>query len=266
MENAAVLSYNEVIYLSTDRIIPNPYQPRKNFDLVSLNELSRSIKKYGIIQPLCVRYAYGNKYELISGERRLKAAIIAGLCIIPCVLCNRSDSESAVMALIENLQRDNLNFFEEAEAYQTLMVDFGYYHQKIAELVRKNQSTVSNKMRILRLNKDIKNLIYENGLTERHARALLKVKDENIQREIIDKVAKQGLNVEKTEALIESFMKKKDEDCNKKSKIKFYFNDVSILTNTIKNVVNSMKEAGVNTEYEVIKNDGGCDIKISIRK
>ncbi|MBR1443473.1 MAG: ParB/RepB/Spo0J family partition protein [Firmicutes bacterium] len=266
MENAAVLSYNEVIYLSTDRIIPNPYQPRKNFDLVSLNELSRSIKKYGIIQPLCVRYAYGNKYEIISGERRLKAAIIAGLCIIPCVLYNKSDSESAVMALIENLQRDNLNFFEEAEAYQTLMVDFGYNQEKIAELVGKNQSTVSNKMRILKLNKNIKKMIYENGLSERHARALLRIKDENEQKEIIGKVVKHGLNVEKTEALIESFIKKREENYEDKKKIKFYFNDVSIFTSTIKNVVDSLKDAGVNTEYEVIKNESGCDIKISIRK
>lgn len=257
----------EIVYLDVEKIYPNPYQPRKVFEENSIEDLALSIEKYGVIKPILVRDVKGCFYELIAGERRLKACRKIGIEKIPAIIVNINEKDSACMALIENVQREGLNFIEEAESFQTLMVDFGYTQEEIAKIIGKKQSTISNKLRLLKLKKDIKNLILEKKLTERHARALLKIEDEQIQKEILDKIIKFDLNVLKTEELIENTLKRISGVTLKKEKnIKGYIGDIRIFTNTIKNAVDVMRESGIDTDYSLIKSDEGYEIKIKVCK
>lgn len=190
-----------------DNVIPNPYQPRKSFSQVGLEELSASIRAYGILQPISVRKIGDNKYELIAGERRLRAARLADLKTIPAIVNNDyTDTDSAVLAIIENLQREDLNFMEEAEGYANLIEDHGFTQQELAGKIGKNQSTIANKLRILRLDDKIKRRLLENRLTERHARALLKLPDDELREKALDRIIKKDLNVKKTEELMKSML------------------------------------------------------------
>jgi len=149
----------EIIYLSLDKVQPNPYQPRHIFDRTSLDELASSIQEYGVLQPISVRQINGSRYELVAGERRLRASKIAGIETIPAIVVNISEQDSAILALIENLQRQNLHYLEEAGGFLNLMTDYGLTQEEIAERVGKNQSTIANKLRILRLSKAVQKQI-----------------------------------------------------------------------------------------------------------
>ena len=255
----------ETIYLDVEKIYPNPYQPRKVFEENTIEELSMSIMEYGVIEPIIVRELKGSFYELVAGERRLKACKKLGMAKIPAIISNVSKKDSACMALIENVQREKLNFIEEAEGFQTLMVDFGYTQEEIAEIIGKKQSTISNKLRLLKLKKHIKNTIIQNKLTERHARALLKINNENIQREILEKILKFDLNIQKTEELVENTIKRLEgKSLKTEKKIKGYIGDLRIFTNTIKSAVDVMKESGVDTNYSIIENKNGYEINIKV--
>ena len=190
-----------VMEIPIENIVPNPYQPRKIFSQTALEELSSSIKVYGILQPITVRQK-DDKYELIAGERRFRAAKLASFKTIPAIINNMSDESSAVLALLENLQREDLNFIEEAMGYENLIKEHSFTQQQLAEKLGKNQSTIANKLRILRLPSDVKIKLVENGLTERHARALLKLPTEDLMKEVLDKIIKNELTVKKTEKLI----------------------------------------------------------------
>lgn len=280
MQNVAIISCNEIVYLPVDKIRLNPYQPRKNFDKVPLEELAKSIKQYGVMQPISVRFINGVSYELVAGERRLRACKLAGIDTIPTIIVNISDKDSAAIALIENMQRENLNFLEEAEGFQNLMSDFSYTQEELAHILGKSQSTIANKLRLLRLDKEVKKMLVENLLTERHARALLKIDDEQLQKEVLNKVVRYGLNVKRTENLIESVLANNDTlnddnyiDANndKKSniKVKRYFKDVRLFTNTIKQAVKLMNDSGVATNYVVKQNEDGVyeiNIKLNVEK
>ncbi|MBR3843722.1 MAG: ParB/RepB/Spo0J family partition protein [Christensenellaceae bacterium] len=181
----------------------NPYQPRKSFSDEALHELSASIRRYGLLQPITVR-RIRNGYELIAGERRLRASKLAGLHMISCIVIPQlADQDSAMLAMIENLQRENLNFFEEAEGYQNLIKKNGLTQEELARRLSKNQSTIANKLRILRLPKSVRERILHHALTERHARALLRLHDEKAQLSMIDKIVRDGLSVKATEILVE---------------------------------------------------------------
>lgn len=255
----------EIIYLDVEKIYPNPYQPRKIFEENSIEELSISIEKYGVLEPILVREVKGSFYELVSGERRLKACKKIGIAKVPAVITNINKKDSACMALIENVQRERLNFIEEAEGFQTLMVDFGYTQEEIAKIIGKKQSTISNKLRLLKLKKDIKSTIIQNKLTERHARALLKLDNENLQREVLEKILKFDLNIQKTEELVENTIKRlAGKSLKTEKKIKGYIGDLRIFTNTIKSAVDVMKDSGVDTNYSVVKNKNGYEINIKV--
>ena len=178
-----------IVYIRIENIRPNPYQPRKKFERASLEELCESIKQYGIIQPINVRIS-GSGYELVAGERRLRAAEMAGLREIPAIILDVSDNDSAIMALIENLQREDLTYFEEAEGYQNLLSEHNLTQEELAEKIGKSQSTIANKIRLLRLSPLIKKILIDNSLTERHARALLKLHDEQLQLKVLKRSAK----------------------------------------------------------------------------
>ena len=199
----------EIIEVALDDIIPNRFQPRLSFDEDALNELAKSIRQHGIIQPLVLRKV-GNKYEIIAGERRYKASYIAGLTKVPAVVIDLNDNESAEVAIVENIQRKNLSPIEEAKSYKKLL-DRGYLTQdELASRMGKTQGAISNKLRLLNLSQDVQDALLNNQISERHARSLLKLENEDEQLEILNKIINQRLNVRDTDNLIDSYINGED--------------------------------------------------------
>jgi len=191
----------EILELNIDMIMPNEYQPRRAFNDAALNELVASIREKGIIQPVIVRRASDNSYHLIAGERRWRAARVVGLSSIPAIVKDAAPAESLELALIENIQREDLNPLETAEAFQRLISDFSITHDDLSKKVGKDRATVSNYLRILKLPFEIKKWIAEGSLSIGHAKALLQVEHQRTQIEIAGRILKQGLSVRETENL-----------------------------------------------------------------
>mgnify|MGYP000845759912 FL=1 len=203
----------EIIEVSLDDIIPNRFQPRLSFDEQGLNELAESIRQHGIIQPLVLR-KIGDKYEIIAGERRYKASYIAGLTKVPAVIIDLNDNESAEVAIVENIQRKDLSPIEEAKSYKKLL-DRGYLTQdQLASRMGKNQSTVSNKLRLLNLDEKVQDALLNNKISERHARSLLKLDNKEEQKEVLDEIIEKRLNVRDTEDLINRKLNGEEEFIN----------------------------------------------------
>ena len=263
MTNPMLISNREIVYLPLEKVQPNPYQPRRIFDRGSLEELAASIQEYGVLQPISVRLINGYRYELVAGERRLRASKIAGLASIPAVVINISDQDSAVLALVENLQRQNLHYLEEAEGFQNLMTDYGLTQEELALRVGKNQSTIANKLRILRLSKTVQKILAEQELTERHARALLKLTEEDKQIEILKRVIKYGLTVRKTEELVEEALREPvEEEKVRPLVIQHYIRDIRILTNSIKENLEMVRN--MDSKFDMVQTEEGYDIHIKL--
>ena len=194
-----------VVFLPARSIRPNPAQPRKIFRQEALEELADSIRQHGILQPLSVRRV-GISYELIAGERRLRAAMLAGLTEIPCIVMSMDDKESSMAAMIENLQRQDLDFIEEAKGIATLMEQWTMSQEQVAKVLGKSQSGVANKLRLLRHSEPVLRALRENGLTERHARALLKLPGEPEKLQAIVVIARLGMSVARAERYIEELL------------------------------------------------------------
>ena len=235
----------QVLLIPTDQIYPNPNQPRQVFDQEELVNLAISIRMNGILQPITVRQT-DKGYELVSGERRLRASRLAGLVSIPCIVVDVNNMKSAVFALIENLQRQNLNYFEEAIAIERLMSEYGLSQEDAARRLGKAPSTVSNKLRLLSLPEQARISLLENGLTERHARALLKLEKDEVMN-VLDKIIERKLNVTQTEELIEDMLSKNDFP---KRQTKRMFSDVKIFLNTINSAVDTMKKSGIGADVK----------------
>lgn len=250
----------KVLSIPVLQIIPNPNQPRKLFDQPSIEELARSIREYGVIQPLTVRESDRGTYELVAGERRLRAAMLAGLSTVPCIVSDVTERDSAVMALIENLQRQDLNFFEEALAIERLIDDYCLTQEEAARKLGKTQSTVANKLRLLRLPPELQERILLSGLTERHARALLKLPPDR-QEEALEKIISRNLNVQGTEQLVEQLLMKKDKPIRKQ-----VMRDVRIFVNTINKALDVMKSSGIQAQSEKSETDQYIQYKIIIPK
>lgn len=206
LQRRNALDSNRVNLIAPDLISPNPDQPRQYFDPEGLTELADSIRVHGIIQPLTVRRRSGGRYELVAGERRLRAAVICGLSEVPCLIVDITRESSCVLSLIENLQRRDLDFFEEAQALDRLITMYGLSQEEAAIKVGKSQSAVANKLRLLRLPSDVLEFLRKNGATERHARALLRLPDEASQMGIAKLVVEDGLTVARTEKYIVEFL------------------------------------------------------------
>lgn len=263
------ININEVQQVSIDTIIPNPFQPRKTFNEESLQELAASIKEFGVIQPLLVRKTDGGM-ELVAGERRLRASKLAGLSHVPVIYKDLNDQEMAELAMIENLQREDLHYLEEAEGYQSLLSNFGFTQEVLAKRVGKTQSTIANKLRLLKLDSSIRKIIVDENLTERHARSLLKLSDPKLQLQVLDTVREKGLNVRETEGLIEDVlaeisreMSKKD---NPKRNVVRIVKDVRIFLNSINKVVGEMKKTGLNIKVKQDQDDDYITINLRIPK
>lgn len=240
-----------ITYVNIESIRPNPYQPRKKFDKASLEELCESIKQYGVLQPINVRKISSNSYELVAGERRLRAAIMAGLKEMPTIIVNINDNDSAVIALIENLQREDLSYMEEADGYNNLITDHNFTQEELAQKIGKSQSTVANKIRLLKLPPLVKKILADNDLTERHARALLKLHDEQLQLKVLRHVCEKGMNVKKTEDLVERAIERFSKNTSQKDSERRYtrsIKDIRIFVNTIRQAIDLMKKAGVNAK------------------
>ena len=237
-------SAGQVLLIPSDSIYPNPNQPRKVFDQSELVNLAISIRMNGILQPITVR-EIENGYELVSGERRLRASKLAGLLNVPCIVVEVNSLKSAVFALIENLQRQNLGYFEEAQAINKLMKDFSLSQDEAARRLGKAPSTVSNKLRLLGLPEEARNLLSENGLSERHARALLRLQEEDIT-EVLQKIIDRKLNVTQTEKLVDEYVSRGKAP---KRQTKIMFSDVKIFLNTINNALDTMQKAGIKAQF-----------------
>lgn len=254
-------SAGQVLLIPSDSIYPNPNQPRKVFDQNELVNLAISIRMNGILQPITVRQIE-NGYELVSGERRLRASRLAGLLNVPCIVVEVNSLKSAVFALIENLQRQNLGYFEEALAINKLMKDFSLSQDEAARRLGKAPSTVSNKLRLLSLPEEARNQLTENGLSERHARALLRLEAGEVM-EVLQKVTEKKLNVTQTEKLVEEYVSKRKEP---KRQTKIMFSDVKIFLNTINNALETMQKAGIKAEFKREDNEDSYIYLIEIPK
>lgn len=254
-------SAGQVLLIPSDSIYPNPNQPRKVFDQSELVNLAISIRMNGILQPITVR-EIENGYELVSGERRLRASKLAGLLNVPCIVVDVNSLKSAVFALIENLQRQNLGYFEEAQAINKLMKDFSLSQDEAARRLGKAPSTVSNKLRLLSLPEEAREMLSQNGLSERHARALLRLEEGDIM-EVLTRVIEKKLNVSQTEKLVEEYASK-----NKKPgrQTKIMFSDVKIFLNTINNALDTMQKAGIKAEFKREDNENSYIYLIEIPK
>ncbi len=252
---------NDIVMIDVERIIPNPYQPRQIFDDQSLEDLATSIKQYGILQPITVR-KNEDQFELIMGERRFRAAQLVDLTSIPAIVLEVGNQDSAVVALIENLQRVDLTFIEEAESYKKLIELHGITQSELSKKVGKSQSTISNKMRILKLENHILDTFKQSSLSERHARSLLRLGDLKEQEKVLKNVIAKNLNVKETEKLVENKLNQYKKT-NQKSTFKVNYR---IYQNTIKKAFNMVKELSSNSSMKTNDLDDYIEIVIKIPK
>ena len=250
----------KVVKVPIDTIVPNPYQPRKNFDDAALEDLSASIAQYGVLQPLLVSPAEDGRYMLIAGERRLRASKMAKLAEVPVIISEYTSQQIAEIALIENLQREDLHYLEEAEGYEKLMNQFHITQEAMAARVGKKQSTIANKLRLLRLSAPVRKVLMDAELSERHARALLKLPEDEKRLEVLETIVAKNLSVRQTEEYINKLLDGKSEEKRKRMVI---VNDVRIYLNSIKQVVDAVKTAGIPVAMEQTLE--GDEVIISVR-
>ena len=262
MSEGARQQEQRLLWIPVKLIHPNPYQPRRDFDGDKLEKLAESIRENGIIQPLTVRKVKDG-YELIAGERRLRGAKAAGLETVPCVLGRYTDEQSSVLALVENIQRSELNFFEEADAIGRLMVCHEMTQEEIAKRLGKSQPAVANKLRLLRLPDDIRRRILENGLTERHARSLLRLPDEKTVKKALDAIIAGKLNVAETDRMVEKLL---EGGAKKRRRKVAVIRDLRLFRNTLDRAVKSIKSTGVSVETRVEEKDDHIEYVISLPK
>ncbi len=257
---------NRILSVAVEQITKNPNQPRKIFEESQLFELAESIRACGIIQPLTVRRLGDNAYELIAGERRLKASKLIGLKEVPVIVMNVNEDSSALMALIENLQRADLTFFEEAVSYDKLIREFGYTQDELAFKLGKKQSTIANKLRLLRLGDAVKAKAIEYHLSERHCRALLRLEGEELQKKALNTIIAKCLNVLETEQYVERLLSEQSSRAKKEKRMIPLFRDIRIFSNTVKQAVEMMNKAGVSANTKKSETDDYIEYVIRIDK
>ena len=253
----------QILLIPQEDILPNRSQPRTRFDADALEGLAESIRQNGVLQPLLVRRLENGMFELIAGERRLRAARLVGVRRLPCVVMDVSDERSAVFALLENLQREDLGIFEEAEALSRLMRQFDLTQEDIAARIGKAPSTVSNKLRLLRLPDDVRREIVRNGLTERHARALLRLDTPESIRQALSQIICRGMNVAQTESYIAALTAPVEPPRRQPIKL---FKDVRLFVNTLNHAVDTMRHAGIEADTVRTETDDYIEYVVRIPK
>ena len=250
----------KVVKVPITQIFANPYQPRKTFDEAALTELSESIAQYGVLQPLLVSPAEDGSYMLIAGERRLRASRMAKLTEVPVIISEYTSQQIAEIALIENLQREDLHYLEEAEGYEQLMEQFHLTQEAMAARVGKKQSTIANKLRLLRLSPTVRKVLVDAALSERHARALLKLPDDTRRLEALEIIIAKKYSVRQTEEYIAKLLDAKQPEKQRRMVI---VNDVRIYLNSIKQVVGAIKDVGIPVSMEQTLD--GDEVVVSLR-
>lgn len=253
---------DKVFYLPVTQIVPNRAQPRTDFDEGALLELADSIRRYGILQPLTVRRKTGGGFELVAGERRLRAARMAGLREVPCLVAAVSEEDSSLLALIENIQRRDLNYMEEAAALQKLIENYGLSQEKVAEKLGKSQSAVANKLRLLRLEEPVVDALHRYGLTERHARALLRLCDGEQRLRAVEHIGKTGMNVAAAEAYIDR-LAAENQTTPPHRRSAYIIKDVRLFLNSVERGIRLMQGAGVGAQ--VARQDTDSEICLTVR-
>ena len=270
LRNRPSIRRGGIIYLRIDDIAPSPVQPRKRFDDEALLELSESIRNYGILNPLTVRLRNG-RYELVAGERRLRAAKLAELREVACILLDVNMEDASLIALVENLQRRDLDFLEEAAGISQLIRMFGMSQEEAARRIGKSQSAVANKLRLLKLPQDVLDGLRENGLTERHGRALLRLTGPGAQREALAYIVDNGLTVAAADAYIDALLSEpapEPEPVPEKPEPRrtFVLKDVRVFLNTLSRSIDLMKQGGIDAGIQRRETDDSLILTISIPK
>ena len=253
----------QIILVPQEDIYPNPNQPRKRFDFDELEGLAQSIRQNGMIQPIAIRINEEGKYELISGERRLRASRLVGIPRIPCIIMDANNSKSALFALIENIQRSDLGFFEEAQAIEKLITDHGMTRDEVCKKLGKAPPTISNKLRLLRLPEDIRLRIIQENLSERHARELLRLTTLNQVERALSIIAEKHLTVAESEKLITQIL---NNDCKRRHPPMKLFKDVRIFVNTLNHAVDTMRRAGIEADSAKSETDEYIEYIVRIPK
>ncbi len=258
------LSNRKIYHIPIDAISENPYQPRRYFSDENLFELAQSIARYGLLQPISVRPT-ARGYELIAGERRLRACAMLGCATIDAVVMCPGEQDSAILAMIENIQRENLHFLEEAEGYLNILRTSGMSQEELARRIGKNQCTIANKIRLLKLPPAIRKRIVSENLTERQARALLRLHDETMALRALDMICERGLNVKETDALIESMLDEMyRQPAPPRRRVTTLLADTRLFLNSFKEIVARMNGAGYASQYRTTRLSDRIEVQITI--
>lgn len=257
-----VVENQEVQQIEITKIVPNPNQPRKVFNEESILRLADSINQYGIIQPLTVR-KLGESYELVAGERRLRAAKELGISHVPCIIIAINEEKSAEISIIENLIREDLNIFEQAEAIEALIDTYGLTQEQIAAKLSNSQSFIANKLRLLRYSASEREIILKNNLTERHARALLRVLDTNLRAKLLSRIVNEHLNVSASEELIEGHL---SQDITAQKQDKRTYKSVSSFYSAINRAIDTIKNSGIEIKSRRVEGDDFTELTILVPK
>ena len=256
----------KIIEIPLVQIRPSKTASRKVYSRDKLNELAVSIEKNGIIQPLTVRKVTNMEYELIAGERRLRAAAICGLATVPCIIVSCNDTQAILFSLTENLQRSELNFFEEAESIKNIISCCHITRQELAVHIGQRPSFVANKLRVLDLGFDERKIILKAHLTERHAKAILKISDETERRIVLSEIVENNMNVTQSEEYIDEILHEAKTRRRQFKCRKAVIKDIRIFENTIENAVNTMREAGIPAVKVQTENDDFIEYVIQVPK
>ncbi|NLY52329.1 MAG: ParB/RepB/Spo0J family partition protein [Firmicutes bacterium] len=256
---------DQVVDIPVTAIEANPFQPRIDFDEETMAELIQSLSEHGLIQPVIVRPCPGG-YQLIAGERRLRAAKQLGWKAIPAIVRELDDAASAQMALIENLQREDLNYWEEAEAYQRLLEEFGMTQEELARKIGKSQSAIANKLRLLKLSPRVRSRISREIMSERHCRALLALESEEAQLEVIEAIEKGRLSVKETEALVRRLLERDGAEKKPRQKVIRLWRDARLLQNSVRKLVEEMRAGGAVVELEEKQEPGVLEMRIRVKE
>ena len=270
LKRSGRIERSSITYLPVDAIYPSTVQPRKRFEQEALAELSESIAQYGVLNPLTVRRR-GTSYELIAGERRLRAATLAGLREVPCIVVDANMEDASLIALVENLQRRDLDFVEEAEGIAQLISLFGMSQEEAARRLGKSQPSIANKLRLLRLPKDVLDTLRDDNLTERHGRALLRLPGEGTQRAALHEMVAQRMNVSAAEAYVEELLAappvvETPEELQSRRRTMFVLKDVRVFLNTLAHGLDMMKQGGIDADLQKHETDTELVLTISIPK
>lgn len=256
--------------IEISRIMPSPYQARRQFDERELSDLAQSIENYGVIQPIVVRPLEEGKFQIVAGERRYRATALLGLRTIPAIVQKMDDEKAAAVSLIENLQRRELNYFEEAIAYSVLIEGFGLTQEELARRIGKSQSAIANKLRLLKLPEPVRDLISPEIITERHARSLLKLSAPEMQMEILRQIYERELNVKETEALVDELshnnIPRESGLREGGQNVSMIIKDARIFINTIKETVKRARQTGVDIAMTERSGEDEYELIIKVRK